>query len=65
MTSSEVKQFEDFLSTSFGEGVLGRELRLSAEELEYLKNKYPQASFQKTLTREYPDGKVWYEVKLY
>ena len=65
MTSSEAKKFEEFLSESFREGVRFRELRLSNDEIEYLRKTYPKISLKKICTTEYTDGKCWYEVRLY
>jgi hypothetical protein len=63
MALPEVQKFEEFLLESFGDGVYFRELRLSNEEIEYLKNKYPRASLKKCQTTECPDGKFWCEVQ--
>lgn len=53
----------DFLADSFNNDVYVRELRLTYEELEYAKKKYPNASF-KILSKEDLDGKLWCEVNL-
>jgi hypothetical protein len=63
MTSVEMMEFESFLLESFGEGVYKRELRLSIEQLEYLKGKYPSAAC-KELSLGYADDKRWYEINL-
>lgn len=63
MVKTEVERFEDFLSNSFQE-VLCRELRLSNEELEYLKKRFPKANIERMRTDESPDDKHWYLVKL-
>lgn len=62
MTVNEIEKFESFLSESFTEGVRVRELRLSNEEMEYIKKKHPEASLKNIITREYSDGKVWCEM---
>jgi hypothetical protein len=64
MTEDNREQFELFLAKSFTDGVMFSELRLSAEEREYLQNRYPQASLKRILSPEYVDGKAWYAVKL-
>lgn len=64
MSPSKVEIFKDFLSKSFGEGVYSRELRLSSEELEYVREKYPHASLKKCLGEVIDNGKIWYEVNL-
>lgn len=64
MTPNEVERLENFLTESFGEGIYFRELRLSYEEMEYIKKKYPKASFKKCATVESSDGKIWWEVNL-
>ncbi|NLX01672.1 MAG: hypothetical protein GXY40_03985 [Syntrophomonadaceae bacterium] len=64
MTEDKREQFELFLAKSFADGVMFSELRLSAEEWEYLQNRYPQASLNRISSPEYADGKAWYEVKL-
>ncbi|SDK66872.1 hypothetical protein [Natronincola ferrireducens] len=64
MTPNEIKRLEEFLEDSFGAGVYFRELRLSNEEMEYVKRKYPRAELKKCVTRECSDGKIWWEVNL-
>ena len=56
--------FEEFLLESFGDGISCRELRLSAEELAYVKVKYPRAMIKSLLSDISEDGKSWYEVAL-
>jgi hypothetical protein len=56
--------FEDFLIESFRDGVSRRELRLSAEELAYVKVKYPLATIEDLSSDVSKDGKSWYEVVL-
>mgnify|MGYP005766019501 CR=1 FL=1 len=56
---------EHFFEDSFCDGQIERELRLSPEELSYLKTKYPQASFQSLSEDEgSASGKAWYLVCL-
>ncbi|NLC76367.1 MAG: hypothetical protein GX750_01950 [Clostridia bacterium] len=62
MTVKKVVGFDDFLEDSFKENV-SRELRLSAEELEYLLSKYPKATVTALSRRESADGKCWYLVQ--
>lgn len=54
--------FEDFLWESFCNGQNMRELRLSQDELSYLKARYPLASCQSERREE--DGKTWYVITL-
>lgn len=54
--------FEDFLWESFCEGQAMRELRLSDEELQYLKARYPVSSCAPRGQGQ--DGKSWYLVTL-
>lgn len=61
MANREIEKFERFLSDSFKE-VLSRELRLSEEELEYLRSRYPKASIERLPMEDLPDGKSWYLV---
>jgi len=62
LISTKVESFEDFLSSSFGDGVYSRELRLSKEELAYVQKKYPRASVKKCSSTEVSDDKSWYEI---
>ena len=55
--------FEEFLLESFGDGISCRELRLSAEELAYVKVKYPSATIS-LLSDTSADGKSWFEINL-
>lgn len=64
MTSDQVEKFNKFLSESFEEGLSCRELRLSEEEMEYIKKIYPRVSFKKIASKEHSDRRVWFEVKL-
>jgi len=64
MTSNEVERFEDFLWESFSEGVGIKELRISDEEKEYIKVKYPGISIRLIPGNEYLDKKTWFEVAL-
>jgi hypothetical protein len=56
--------FEEFLNESFRDGISCRELRLSAEELAYVKVKYPLATIKGLPSDVSADGKSWYEVSL-
>ncbi|HEX3029100.1 MAG TPA: hypothetical protein VHT34_07325 [Clostridia bacterium] len=64
MTSIEVNEFERFLQESFDGDVLTRELRLSSEEKEMVQSKYPGACFSIIPSKEYQDGKQWYEIAI-
>jgi hypothetical protein len=64
MRLGKVEKFEEFLEESFGEGVYSRELRLSKEEMEYVRVKYPKARMSKCLTTESTDGKCWVDINL-
>lgn len=54
--------FEEFLWDSFRNGQNMRELRLSQDELSYLKARYPLASYSRDSQEE--DGKNWYVITL-
>ncbi|MDF2857568.1 MAG: hypothetical protein K0Q87_3419 [Neobacillus sp.] len=56
--------FEEFLNESFRDGISCRELRLSTEELAYVKVKYPLATIKGLPSDVSADGKSWYEVAL-
>lgn len=62
MTVKAAGNFDDFLEDSFKENV-SRELRLSAEELEYLLRQYPKATVKELSRGTSPDGKQWYLVQ--
>jgi len=64
MVSNNAEKFAEFLSESFRDGVSFRELRLSIEEVDYLKKRYPKASVKKSPIRQYAEEKSWYEVNL-
>jgi hypothetical protein len=59
-----MEKFKEFLQESFGDGILFRELRLSNEELAYVKEKFPRARITKSHANEQLDGKAWYEISL-
>ena len=63
MTYDEIKRFEDFLLEAFNEDTRAGELRLSAEEKEYLEGKYTKVSLKRTDTGQCSDGKYWYAVE--
>jgi len=62
--SSKTVTFQDFLQESFAEGILVRELRLSAEEIAIVKEIYPQARITEMPGGSCSDGKVWVKVCL-
>lgn len=64
MALKKVGKFEGFLSESFEDDIFVRELRLSDEEVEYVKEKYPRALLKKCQTDQNSDGKAWYEINL-
>lgn len=65
MEENAVRKLEDFLWDSFEkDGVRVRELRLSDEELDYIKKKWPKATFKKNMAEGNTDTKSWYEVRL-
>lgn len=61
---NEKFSFEQFLEDSFKDGRVYRQLRLSNDELNLLKQKHPNAFINKMEPSSSDDGKVWYEVKL-
>ncbi|OIK09673.1 hypothetical protein BIV60_23270 [Bacillus sp. MUM 116] len=64
MALTDLERFETFLAESFSDGVSYRELRLSVEEVNYLLQRYPNASILKSAALESQDDKAWYEVNL-
>lgn len=54
--------FEEFLWESFRDQTM-RELRLSQDELSYLKGRYPFAS-SSARSQMQSDGKIWYLITL-
>ncbi|MBS4192653.1 hypothetical protein KHA94_21160 [Bacillus sp. FJAT-49705] len=64
MKNKEEEKFKEFLAESFDQGVNIRELRLSTEEMEYIKRVYPKASLNKSIPKEASEGKIWYKVSL-
>jgi hypothetical protein len=64
VTKDQAQEFEFFLWNCFKENAYAKELRLSDEEVDYLKTKYPNAVFSKMPNCECSDGKLWYKVAL-
>ncbi|OLS41288.1 hypothetical protein [Bacillus sp. MRMR6] len=64
MSANKSVKFEDFLQESFEDGIKLRELRLSSEELLYVKEKFPGAVIKSASTQEDLDRKAWYEINL-
>lgn len=62
--SNTFERFKQFLLDSFGDGVYVRELRLSHEELGYVKTIFPNAEVHICPDSESADGKQWYNVHL-
>jgi len=56
-------KFDQFLVDSFHDGIYQRELRLSVEELQYVKAKYPH-SIIKNMSSSSKDEKQWYHIHL-
>lgn len=65
MTIQEKQDFERFLKESFENDVCIRELRLSDDELHYLKELMPKAEAIEIPGSVCQDGKRWYEIKLH
>lgn len=64
MTKNQIEEFEFFLRECFKEDVCCKELRLSDEEVLYLKDKYPKAVIDRMPEGKCCDGKVWYRVSM-
>lgn len=64
MTKDQIEEFEFFLQECFKEDSHLKELRLSDEEINHLKSKYPSAILSKMPDGECSDGKIWYKVAL-
>ncbi len=64
MAVSEAERFEVFLKGSFEEGINVRELRLSDQEVEFVKKNFPEASLKKQQMEDSSDGKFWFEITL-
>lgn len=64
MTANDIEVFKKFLEESFENDIVARELRLSNEEVKYLKKIYPRASVRKMPFSKCSDGKLWFEVRL-
>jgi hypothetical protein len=62
IVNNDMAKFESFLAESFQEGNMSRELRLSDQEIEHLKKKYPRAMLNKVTVQDHSDDRVWYEV---
>jgi hypothetical protein len=65
VTGKERERFEAFLEESFDNDIIVRELRLSADEKEYLLGRFPKAHLTRMPGNGFDDGKEWYEVKLF
>ncbi|MDD2482006.1 MAG: hypothetical protein PHC44_03665 [Lutispora sp.] len=64
MIINRTTEFQSFLQECFKDERRNIELRLSNEEIEYAKEKYPKAVFKKMSTGICDDGKTWYVVTL-
>ncbi|MBD2871656.1 hypothetical protein [Paenibacillus arenilitoris] len=56
--------WESFLEEAFAGGARCRELRLSEEELAFVRERYPGARAEHAASPVYADGKAWYNVTL-
>jgi hypothetical protein len=70
MTKDGIRIFEQFVRESFSEGRAHRELRLTLEEVDYLRKKYSNIIIKKISLKdknevicEQLDYKIWYDVK--
>lgn len=64
MLSTFDEQFEKFIDESFSKDVYVRELRLSKQEVQYVKAKFPKANVKPFSTEKSIDGKSWYTIQL-
>ena len=64
MNPANRDQLEQFITESFPEGVTRRELRLSTQEMAYLRERFPRTQFKAFTGNEYTDNKTWFEVQL-
>ncbi|WAM34193.1 hypothetical protein [Caldicellulosiruptor morganii] len=64
MEGDKIKKFEEFFTNSFRDGKVVRELRLSSDEVEYIKKRYPNVTVSKLSGFENNKDKNWYTVKL-
>ncbi|SHE94806.1 hypothetical protein [Caloramator proteoclasticus] len=64
MEVDKIKKFEEFFTNSFRDGKVVRELRLSSEEVEYIRKSYPNVQISKLSGYEKNKDKNWYTVKL-
>lgn len=62
MAADEI--LDGFLKDSFKNGIVSRELRLSKEEIEYLKKTFPKASMNEIQAGRCSDGKVWIDIRI-
>ncbi|MBM7552054.1 hypothetical protein [Thalassobacillus pellis] len=65
MKGVEMERFNIFLEESFSDGVYFRELRLSPEELDFVKKKFPKAKIEGNPKVSGNDQKAWYEVHIH
>jgi len=64
MLQGKISEFHRFLQDSFRDDTYSRELRLSPDELEYVKKVYPRAEIREMDSWVYEDGKRWYQIHL-
>lgn len=59
------KKLDEFLLDSFRDGACVRELRLTNEELKYVRLKFPKSKVKKIPeTADRTPSKKWYEVRI-
>lgn len=63
MKFQEVESVADFITNSFADGKVVRELRLTNEELTYVKEKYPYAEIERLTSNNFL-RKSWYRIDI-
>lgn len=65
MNRQNDKKFDEFLSDSFRDGACVRELRLTNEEVKYVRLKFPRSEVTTIPeTADRTPKKKWYEVRI-
>lgn len=62
MTVKDIKRLENFFLSSFEKENCFRELRLSDQEVDYIKKNFPSIYVKKCENTDCPDGKSWWEI---
>ncbi|WP_099158935.1 hypothetical protein [Virgibacillus ndiopensis] len=57
--------FDEFLTESFNDDIHHRELRLSSNEIELVRKKYPKATIKESTSNQSVDEKKWYDVTIH